>query len=64
VYRSHQSCIKEVEESLDCFGTYPQILRVASWGNRRFFSWGKDTHIDQPFQSELDILHYGFSIHQ
>ena len=65
VYNRHQACIKSVEESLECFGVYPQIIRIATRDDARLTDLNLHEEIgDFTSQDELDLMYIGFFVHQ
>ena len=65
VYDRHQACIKSVEESLECFGVYPQIIRIAPWDSARLTDRTMYEEIgDVTSQEELELMYIGFFVHQ
>jgi len=65
VYYRHHACIKEVEESLDCDGLYPQIIRIAVWDDARLTDWKLYNQIgDVASQDQLELMTLGFFVHQ
>jgi len=62
VYQQHRACLREVEKSLHCFGTYPPIIRLAPWDKARRQEFQETAHDEH--SKEVDVTYYGFSVHQ
>lgn len=62
VYKKHQACLKEVEKDLQCFGVYPQVIRLAHWDEDMRKKFTQPIH--DRYATELDIVYYGLSVHQ
>jgi len=64
VYNRNQACIKSVEESLECFGVYPQIIRIAARDDARLMDVNLYENVgDLDTTDELDLMFKGFFVH-
>jgi len=62
VYKKHEACIKEVERNLSCLGVYPQYIRIAV-SDEQDTSEELSNLFNSRYESELDIVYHGFSVH-
>ena len=61
MYKENLACLKDVEESLQCFGVYPQIIRLAV--SDKYKEGSLKHYLHDRYVNQVDVVYNGFSVH-
>jgi len=60
-YMIHRACLREVDKSLHCFGSYPHVIRLADW--KKATEEKSLQNVQDRYETDLDVVYYGLSVH-